>query len=304
MSDTSVLAPLSTHTPEVSATAATAVAKSIERPAPLVLRPTSGWSALQLREVWQFRDLLFTLAGRDLKLRYKQTALGAAWVVLQPLAAAGIFNFVFGTVAGMQTSFIMTFSGVMGWSLFSNTMGKASGCLVGNSHLISKVFFPRLILPLSSIPSTFVDFGVSAVMMIALMIWYHTPVTAGLLLLPVWIALLLMLSMGIGLIAASLMVTYRDVAYVLPVLTQLLMYGSPVGYSAKALSGDQVPVWKQTLYFLNPLSPLLEGFKWSLVGEGELRWGFVGYAAAISVVAMLIGSFSFKRMERRFADVI
>src|SRR5690348_16109420 len=136
---------------------------------PMILRPTRGWAALRLAEVWQFRDLLFTLAGRDLKLRYKQTALGAMWVVIQPLAAAGIFNFVFGTVAGMKTSFTTTFAGMMAWTLFSNTLTKTSGCLVGNSHLISKVFFPRLILPLSTIPSTFVDFGVSMAMMVVLM---------------------------------------------------------------------------------------------------------------------------------------
>ncbi len=271
--------------------------------APLVLRPTSGWSALRFREVWQFRDLMFTLAGRDLKLRYKQTALGAAWVVLQPLAAAGIFNFVFGTVAGMKTSFAMTFAGVMAWSIFASTLGKVSSCLVGNAHLISKVYFPRLILPLSSIPSTFVDFAVAMGMMIVLMVVKGIPPTLGLLFLPMWIALLLMLSMGIGLIAASLMVNYRDVAYVLPVVTQLLMYGSPVGYSAQAVSEKASPMM-QTLYFLNPLSPLLEGFKWSLLGEGDLRWGFVAYGAAVSVVLALIGAFSFKRMERRFADVI
>ena len=267
--------------------------------APLILRPTSGWSALQLKEVWQFRDLLFTLAGRDLKLRYKQTALGATWVVLQPLAAAGIFNFVFGTVAGMKTTFAMTFAGVMAWSLFANTLGKTSGCLVGNAHLISKVFFPRLILPLSSIPSTFVDFIVAMVMMAALMAFQGIIPGIGLMLLPMWIALLLMLSMGIGLIAASLMVTYRDVAYVLPVITQLLMFGSPVAYSA-----SEVPAKWKTLYDLNPLSPLLEGFRWSLLNQGEVHWAFVAYGAAISIALAVVGAFSFKRMERRFADVI
>lgn len=266
---------------------------------PLVLKPTSGWSALQLREVWQFRDLLFTLAGRDLKLRYKQTALGAIWVVLQPLAAAGILNFVFSTVAGMNTTFAATLAGTTAWSLFANTLGKTSGCLVGNSHLISKVYFPRLILPMSSIPSTFVDFLAGMVMLAALLLFAGPMPTMALLMLPVWIALLLMLSLGIGMFAASLMVTYRDVGYVLPVVVQLLMFGSPVAYSA-----DKVPAKWQLLYQLNPVTPLLQGFRWSLVREAAPDWRFVGAAAALSVAAMLLGAFSFKRMERRFADVI
>jgi lipopolysaccharide transport system permease protein len=266
---------------------------------PLVLKPTSGWSALQLREVWQFRDLLFTLAGRDLKLRYKQTALGAIWVVLQPLAAAGILNFVFGTVAGMSTSFATTLAGTTAWSLFANTLGKTSGCLVGNSHLISKVFFPRLILPLSSIPSTFVDFLAGMVMLGGLLAFTGPVPTPALMLLPVWIALLLMLSLGMGMFAASLMVTYRDVGYVLPVVMQLLMFGSPVAYSA-----DKVPEKWQMWYQLNPVTPLMQGFRWSLVGEAAPDWWFVAVAGALSVAAMLLGAFSFKRMERRFADVI
>jgi lipopolysaccharide transport system permease protein len=168
------------------------------------------------------------------------------------------------------------------------------------------VYFPRLILPLSSVPSTFVDFAISMLMMIVVLLVQHQDHHAsmlGLALFPLWIVLLLMLSMGMGLICASLMVTYRDVAYVLPVVTQLLLYGSPVGYSAKEVM-EKAPVWAQRLYFLNPLSPLLEGFKWSLMGEGEVRWGYVAYAAAFAAVLAVAGAFSFKRMERRFADVI
>jgi lipopolysaccharide transport system permease protein len=298
LSDSTVLPAVTTQI-AVTERPATSAPQPAAEAAPLALRPTSGWSALQLREVWQFRDLMFTLAGRDLKLRYKQTALGAVWVVLQPLAAAGILNFVFGTVAGMKTTFAMTFAGTIAWSLFSNTLSKTSGCLVGNAHLISKVFFPRLILPLSSIPSTLVDFAVAMIMM-AVLIAMHGPVPAlAVLLLPVWIAFLLMLSLGIGMVAASLMVTYRDVGYVLPVVIQLLMFGSPVAYSS-----DRVPAQWQMWYQINPLTPLLQGFRWSLVNDAPPNWMFVGCAAAFSVLAMVLGAFSFKRMERRFADVI
>jgi len=273
------------------------------RRAPLILRPTSGWAALRVAEVWQFRDLLFTLAGRDLKLRYKQTLLGVVWVVLQPLAAAGIFNFVFGAVAGLKTSFAATFAGVAAWTLFSSTMTRASGCLVANSNLISKVYFPRLILPLSSIPSALVDFAVAMGMMVVLLVMraVHDGIMPGweMLLLPMWTALLLMLAMGMGLVAASLMVTYRDVQYVLPVMVQLLMFGSPVAYSS-----ENVPEKWRMVYQMNPLAPLLEGFRWSMLREGSVRWEFAGYGAAVAVVAFGVGALAFKRMERKFADVI
>jgi lipopolysaccharide transport system permease protein len=274
-----------------------------ERKPTLTIRPSSGWSALNLAEVWQFRDLMFTLAGRDIKLRYKQTALGMIWVVLQPLMAAGIFTVVFGKIAKLSSDgvpyFLFAFAGQLGWNVFSNTVSKASGSLVGNSNLISKVFFPRLVLPLSTIPSTLVDFGVAAVMMVVLMIGYHTAPGWPLLWVPLWMVLLLAMSMGIGLVTAALMVTYRDVAYILPVFMQMLLYASPVAYGVSS-----VPKSMLMFYYVNPVSPILEGFRWSLLGTSMPDWRFVGYAAGVSVVLMVAGAFGFKRMERRFADVV
>jgi lipopolysaccharide transport system permease protein len=272
------------------------------------IRPRSGWAALNLREVWRFRDLLFSLAGRDLKLRYKQTALGVIWVVLQPLMAAGIFSIVFGVIAGMPSDkgvpyFVLTFAGLLGWNLFNNTVTKVSGCLVGNQQLISKVYFPRLVLPLSTVPSTLVDFAVAGAMMILLLLAYRIPPHWGLLLLPVWIALILALSLGIGLCTSALTVSYRDVQYILPVAMQVLLYASPIAYSL-TVAMKRIPEHWQVAYMLNPLSSLLEGFRWSLLGTGQLQWGFVAYSAGLSVVVFVLGSFSFKRMERRFADVI
>ncbi len=285
-------------------------AQGVPEPAPqpepdplLVIQPGSGWTAINLRELWQFRDLLFTLAGRDLRLRYKQTALGVVWVILQPLLAAGIFSFVFGRVARLPSDglsyFVFSYAGLLGWNLFSGTLTKVSGSLVGNAHLISKVFFPRLILPLSAVPSTLVDFGVAAAMMIALLFTHGIPVGWGLLLLPVWIGTLLTLATGIGLWSASLMVSYRDIGYVLPVALQLLLYASPVAYPASA-----VPASLQTLYQCNPLVPVLEAFRWSLLGRGELNSWALAWAAALTGSVFLVGVFSFKRMERTFADVI
>jgi lipopolysaccharide transport system permease protein len=269
----------------------------------LTIRPSRGWVPLNLREMWQFRDLLFALAGRDVKLRYKQTALGVIWVVLQPLIAAGIFSFVFGKVAKLssdgQPYFIFAFAGLLGWNLFSSVLTKVSGSLVGNAHLISKVFFPRLILPLSSIPSALVDFAVSAGMLAVLMVIYGVVPRWGMLWLPVWIVILLMIATGVGLFATSLMVSYRDVGYVLPVALQILQYASPIAYS---VSG--VPEHLRHWYGLNPLTSLFVAIRWSVFGSGSMDWLHLSYSAGIAVVVLLMGIYSFKRMERKFADVI
>jgi lipopolysaccharide transport system permease protein len=272
---------------------------------PLVkIRPPHGWAALDLSSVWRFRDLLMALASRDVKLRYKQTALGVVWVVLQPLMAAGVFSFVFGKVAKMNTDgvpvFLFTFAGLLGWNLFNNTVSKSSACLVGNAQLISKIFFPRLVLPFSTIPSALLDFGVAAGMMVVLMFAYRVVPTPAILLSPVFIVLLLMLSAGIGLWSAALTVSYRDVQYLLPVFLNLLMYASPVAYSVRNQSAQI-----QFIYNLNPLAPILEGLRWSLLGATHPPSpGSAVYATAFSIALLVVGAFVFKRMERKFADVI
>jgi lipopolysaccharide transport system permease protein len=269
----------------------------------LVIEPESGWAALNLAEVWNFRDLLLTLALRDLKLRYKQTALGAIWVVLQPLLAAGIFSFVFGVVASLPSDgvpyFLFSYAGLLGWNLFSGTLSKTSGCLVGNSHLISKVFFPRLVLPLSSVPSTLVDFSVAIVMAGVLMILWAIVPGPALLLLPVASILAITLALGIGLITASLAVTYRDINYILPVFLQMVLYISPIAYATSA-----IPDRWQTIYHLNPLVPILETFRYALLGVGQFSPAWLAYSTAWAIALFVIGAFSFKRMERSFADVI
>lgn len=278
--------------------------ESAEPRAPLFkIRPKQNWRAIQIRELWRFRDLTMALAGRDLRLRYKQTVLGAAWVVLQPLLAAGVFTFVFGKVAKMPSDgmpyFLFSYAGLLGWNLFFNIVTKTSGSLVGNSHLISKVFFPRLILPLSTIPSILVDFAVALVMMLVLMFLYRVKPGAPMALLPVWLLLLMLLATGIGLVMSALAVSYRDVTYVVPFVLQLLMYGSPIAYAASA-----VPERLRTWYNLNPLAPLLEAFRWSVLRRGQLEPGFLTLAATLSVVLFFVGLYSFKAMEKRFADVI
>ena len=274
------------------------------RPKPLLtIRPSSGWAALNLAETWHFRDLLMSLAGRDVRLRYKQTALGAAWVLLQPLLAAGIFTFVFGKVARMSSDgvpyFLFAYAGLLAWTAFSNTLTKSSACLIGNSQLVSKVYFPRIILPLSNVPSALIDFAIALAMMAVMMAVKRIVPGPAILLLPIWLALVLMLSAGLGLVASALTVTYRDVQYIMPVIVQMLLYASPVAYSVTA-----VPARLRPWYDLNPLSGLLEAFRWSLLGVPAPRPGVLLYSAAACIAVFLLSIVCFKNMERRFADVI
>lgn len=277
-------------------------ASSVRRPL-VTLRPPGRWAALRLGELVAFRDLLFTLAQRDVKLRYKQTMLGVSWVVLQPLLAAGIFTFVFGLIAKLPSDgvpyFLFSFAGLLGWNLFNNVMTRSSGCLVSNAHLISKVFFPRLVLPISSIGSALIDFAVALGMMALLLVVYRWLPGAGLALLPVWLTILLLLAFGVGIWTAALSVSYRDVQYVMPVFIQILFYASPVPYGASL-----VPKHLQGIYYLNPVSAPLEAVRSALLGTPLPPVQWLAYSAAMAAFASIAGLIAFKRMERRFADVI
>lgn len=280
----------------------------------LILRPKSGWQALDFQQLWRFRDLLLTLAQRDVKLRYRQTALGILWVVLQPLLAAGIFSFIFGTVAGLPSEgvphLVYTYAGLLCWNAFNGTLTKTSSVLVQNAHLVSKVYFPRLILPLSTLLSTIIDFCVALGMMAVLMVLYHVVPGPQVLALPLWLLLTLALGVGMGFYTSALMVSYRDVQYVIPVVTQLLFYASPVvfsiGVALAKMSGTSARTQHLgALFFtLNPLSGLLEGFRWSLLGLAQPSWSAIAYSSVVSVLVFLGGAFAFKKMERKFADVI
>lgn len=268
----------------------------------LTIRASSRW-ALNLREVWRFRDLLVALAWRDVKLRYRQTALGVAWVVLQPLMAAGIFSFVFGKVANLSSEgvpyFLFSFAGLLAWNVFSGVTSKAGVCLVGNSQLVSKVYFPRMILPLSAVLSCLLDVCIALSVLVVLMAAWGVPPGRGLLLLPVWSLMIVMTATGAALFVSALTVSYRDVQYVLPVFLQCLLYASPVAYGLSA-----VPAPYRTLYALNPLVGPLEGFRWSLLGTGQLDFAHLAYAGAFSLAALTVGILGFSHMQKRFADVI
>jgi lipopolysaccharide transport system permease protein len=275
------------------------------QPRPLLtIRPRTGWLPAQPRELWAFRELLMRFAARDITLRYRQTVLGVAWVVLQPLLAAGILSFVFGRVAGLPAPagipyFVFSLAGMTAWNAFSNTVTRAGTVLVGNAPLVQKVFFPRLLLPLSTVVSTLLDVAVSLILAGVLMVIYGVAPGPAIALLPIWLVLVLLLGLGIGLGAGALMVRYRDVQYVLPVAVQFLLYASPVAYSLAA-----VPKSAQRIFELNPLTGLLEGFRWSLIDTTRPSTALITYAVVASIVILGIGLAMFNRMERQFADVI
>ena len=269
-----------------------------------VVRPTTGWAALNLPEIWQYRDLLLTLAMRDVKLRYRQTALGIVWVILQPLIAAAIFSFVFGKIGHFSTDkispFMFSYAGMLGWNAFSSTLTKSSMCLIGNSQLVSKIYFPRLVLPFSTVCSTLIDFAVGLSLMVILMPVYHVAPTIWLITLPIWLLLIVTLAMGLGLFAAALTVSYRDIQYVLPVFTQFLLFASPVAYSATSIHAHDLKVF----FYLNPISGLMQGFRWSMLGVGEVSLGATLYSVAFAALLLVGGVVAFRNMERSFADVI
>ena len=269
------------------------------------LRPTCGWVSLDVRELVRFRHLLAAFAERDVKLRYKQTLIGVAWVVLQPLLAAGIFSIVFGVIAGMRTSsggsyFLFSFAGLLSWNIFGSTLTKSALSMVGNTHLVTKVYFPRLILPLSTAASSLIDFAVPALVLLAMLVVSGHAPGWPVLLTPVWAALALLLALGLGLIAASLTIDYRDVQYVLPLVTPFLLYASPVAYDV-----SHVPAQYRSLYYaLNPLASVIEGFRWSVLGTPAPQASYLAYSAAMCAVLFVFGAAVFRRTERRVADVI
>jgi lipopolysaccharide transport system permease protein len=269
----------------------------------LIITPPGRLNLPRWRELWDAREVFYRFGIRDLVLRYRQTAIGVAWVILQPLAAAGIFSIVFGQVAGLPTDgvpyFVFSFAGMLAWNVFYGIVSRGSGSLVANQALVSKVFFPRLLVPLSSVISVLVDFLVAAVMFVVLLVVFGINPGWPVLLTPVWVLAAVLLASGVGVAASAIMVKYRDVAYVLPWILQILLYATPIAYSLTAVPEDL-----RWLFEINPLTWLMEAFRWSLLGlSSPSAWQFV----ALPVVAVLVflgGTLIFQRHERTFADVI
>ena len=264
---------------------------------------TNGWAMLNLRELWAYRDLFGILAGRDIRLRYKQTALGVIWVVLQPILASGIFAIIFGLLADLPSGnvpyFVFAFAGLLPWNLFSQSLSRAGGSLVSSREMISKVYFPRMILPISSSLAVLVDFFVSLAMMLIMLLLYQLPLTTRLLWLPILILINLFFAIGISFWISAFSVYYRDFVYALPFLIQAWMYASPVAYSSTL-----VPEKWLWLYSLNPMVGVIEGFRWALLDQGEFPAVSLLIGFIVGFITLLLGAFIFRRIERSFADVI
>jgi lipopolysaccharide transport system permease protein len=267
----------------------------------LVIRPGGGWHAPDLREIWAYRELLVIFAWRDLKVRYRQTVLGVVWVIGQPLLGMIIFTFLFNRVARIETALpysVFVLSGLLIWNFFSGVVQHAGNSLIGSAFLISKVYFPRLAVPLSTVAVQLVDLGVSGVLLAALMVWYRVTPALSVLLLPLAILLALVFALGLGLWISALNVQYRDVRVVIPFVLQLAMYATPVVYPL-----ERLPEKYRNLAVLNPLTGMVEAFRAALFGT-PVAWQPVAVSAFVALAVLVSGLFYFRRMERLFADVL
>ena len=267
-----------------------------------VIERTSGWRTLDLKEIWAYRELLWVLVERDIKVRYKQTVLGVAWAVIQPLATMLLFSLVFGRLAKLPSDGfpypIFVYAGLLPWSFFANAITSSSNSLVGQQQLISKVFFPRLIIPLSSVGAGLVDFAVSSLVMLALMVYFGIGWSLYMVVVPLLILGVVFIALGVGTLLASLTVTYRDFRYVIPFMVQFWMYATPVIYPTSLFPEK----WHWVLY-LNPMAGLIEGFRSAFLGRAFDLQGLL-ISGLSAVVLFTVGVMLFERMERRFADII
>jgi lipopolysaccharide transport system permease protein len=277
--------------------------QSVEEIPVVRIRPPRGWASLDLRELWEYRELMYFLVWRDVKVRYKQTLLGIAWVVLQPLATTLIFTVIFGNLAKIPSEnlpyAVFALAGLIPWNYFSAAFSRGGQSLVGSANLISKVYFPRVIIPISSILVGLIDSAIVFVVLIGLMLFYGITPTPAIVTLPLFLLLAVATALGVSLWLSALNVQYRDVGYLVPFIAQFWMYATPVVYPA-----SMIPDKWRLLYSLNPMTGVVEGFRWALFGTGEGP----GVALAVSVVMVLAlvvsGAFFFKRMEDTFADVV
>jgi lipopolysaccharide transport system permease protein len=261
------------------------------------------------KDLWRYRELFYILSWRDIKVRYKQTIIGVVWSVLRPLLTMMIFTFVFGEIAkfpvpdGVKYS-VLVFAGLLPWQFFATGLSEASNSLIGNERLISKVYFPRMIIPASSVITSLVDFLISLALMFGLLIWFKVVPSVNLVFLPLFILMAFLASFGVGLWLTSLNVKYRDFKHVVPFLVQLGLYISPVGFSSDKVA-EMIPEKFRLLYYLNPMAGVIDGFRWCFFGE-KLPLNLDGLLLSLGVTLffLFIGIRTFRRMEKSFADLI
>jgi lipopolysaccharide transport system permease protein len=257
---------------------------------------------LGLSELWGAKELLYFLTWRDVKVRYKQTVLGASWAILQPLLTMVVFTLFFGRLAKVPSDGlpypIFSFAALLPWTYFAQSLAQSSNSLVGSSNLLKKIYFPRLVIPVSSVLSGLVDFATAFLVLIAMMVYYRVGVTASILMVPLFLALATITALGVGLWLSALNVKYRDVRYTIPFLTQIWLFATPVAYPSSMLHEP----WR-TLFGLNPMAGVVEGFRWAILGSsppGAMIWTSI----AVSAIVLYSGLTYFRRVERSFADVV
>ncbi len=274
-------------------------------PTTIYIKPSKGFAALNLRDLWLYRELIYFMIWREVKVRYKQTMLGAAWAIIQPVLTMIVFTFLFGRVAKLPTDGnvpypIFSYTALLPWGLFVNALNQASRSLTSNQNMVTKIYFPRLVLPLASILSGLVDFVIAFVILIGLMIYYRiAPSISALWVVPVFLLLTIITALGVALWLSAINVQYRDVNYALPFMTQFWLFITPVAYSSKLISQK----W-QLVYSLNPMAGVVNGFRWALLGVGSGPDTGLWISVAVSLLLLISGLFYFRNMEKTFADTI
>lgn len=265
--------------------------------------PRRGWVSLRLNDVWQYRELLYFLTWRDVKVRYKQTALGAAWAVIQPLFTMLVFSLFFGRLAKMPSDGlpypVFAYAALVPWTFFANGLAQSADSLVGSANLLRKVYFPRLLIPMATVMSGLLDFGIAFLVLLGLMVWYGVLPTVNIVWLPLFLLLALVTALGVGLWLSALNVLFRDVRYTVPFLVQFWLFATPIAYPSSLLPEP----WR-IVYGLNPMAGVVEGFRWALLGTSHAPGPMVGVSACVSVALLVGGAYYFRRMETTFADMV
>lgn len=268
-----------------------------------IIEPKKGWIPIDFKELMHYRELLLFLTWRDIIIRYKQTALGVAWAIIQPVIAMIIFSVVFGKFGKLPSGGVpypvFTFTALLPWNLFASALTRATTSVVGSANMVKKIYFPRMLIPVSSTLSPLVDFAISMVVLFGLMIYYRVSLSWGLLLLPLLVIITLFVALGVGFWLSAMNVKYRDVGHAIPFVVQAWMYASPVAYSLSLIPNK----W-QPLYALNPMVGVINGFRWAILGTGLLPRNTILLSLAVGLVILISGAFYFRRMEKTFSDVV
>ena len=269
----------------------------------LRIEPSRGWVALDVAELWEYRELLYFLTWRDIKVRYKQTALGAAWAIIQPLLTMVVFSMFFGKLARIPSDGIpypiFSFAALVPWTFFANGLSLSSASVVGSAQMIKKLYFPRLVVPISSVLGGLIDLVLGFAVLVGMMLYYGIVPTGNIVWLPALVLLALVTSLGVGVWLSALNVQFRDVRYTVPFLTQFWLFATPIAYPSSLLPEP----WR-TLYGLNPMAGVVEGFRWALLGTHTAPGPLIIVSSAAALALLVSGLYYFRRMERTFADVV